>query len=381
MTPYTKRALHPYFHLRDNHEVRPYDDSQAVPLIPPGSWLTPQICDRYGLPNDIMGDGVIGIYEAGGGWIANDIKANCQLMGIPEPSITDISIDATGNDGDPTDPASGEVMLDIVGAAGVFSTLTGGKPATIRIYWSQSFSAAIARAASDGCRVLSFSWGASQAIWKMGGIGESLDDVDTAAKLALDNHGMVCLAAAGDNDADDGGGTLAVDGPACCENFIACGGTSLTSNSETVWNNNPGNPSGEGTGGGYADNSGGDFPMPSWQVGVVPEAPQPSMGRMVPDVAWNADPNTGCALVIGGQLTVVGGTSFAAPCWAGLIAASSTGKLPLLTPLFFVDPLNFNTQIDGNNGVYIQPPCPGPCTGMGSPKAGVCGLITSAVVK
>jgi subtilase family serine protease len=42
--------------------------------------------------------------------------------------------------------------------------------------------------------------------------------------------------------------------------------------------------------------------------------------RNVPDVSLNADPTTGYAIYYGGQWTVYGGTSCAAPLWAAFTA-------------------------------------------------------------
>ena len=80
-----------------------------------------------------------------------------------------------------------------------------------------------------------------------------------------------------------------VDLPASAPHVIGCGGTfKPRSGDETVWNNKPGQSNGEGTGGGYSTL----FPMPPWQ------AARPGGGRMVPDVAADADPNTGYEIII-----------------------------------------------------------------------------------
>ena len=101
--------------------------------------------------------------------------------------------------------------------------------------------------------------------------------------------GMVVFAAAGENDSSDGGLTPAnVDLPASSPHIIGCGGTTKTATTETVWNNEPGNTSGQGTGGGFST----IFPPQSFQIG----APQ-GTGRMVPDVAADADPFTGYLIV------------------------------------------------------------------------------------
>jgi len=43
-------------------------------------------------------------------------------------------------------------------------------------------------------------------------------------------------------------------------------------------------------------------------------------GRAIPDVAANADPNTGYLVMNGGQFGIVGGTSASAPLWASLVS-------------------------------------------------------------
>ena len=99
-----------------------------------------------------------------------------------------------------------------------------------------------------------------------------------------------------------------VDLPASAPSVIGCGGTSKTRSTETVWNNNPGQSNGEGTGGGYSTL----FPGETWQTGA-PTPPSPSLGRMVPDVAANADPDTGYEIYFHGSTQVIGGTSAVAP--------------------------------------------------------------------
>src|ERR1051326_4284377 len=118
-------------------------------------------------------------------------------------------------------------------------------------------------------------------------------DMERAAAAAV-AAGMIVFAASGDNDSSDGGTDPAnVDLPASCPHVIACGGTRKTKSDETVWNNDPGQPSGEGTGGGFSTLF---RPIPSWQVSA-PHGP----GRLVPDLAANADPDTGYKIVLNGE--------------------------------------------------------------------------------
>ena len=170
--------------------------------------------------------------------------------------------------------------------------------------------------------------------------------------------GMVVFAASGDDDSSDGGPNPAnVDLPSSAPHVIGCGGASKTPTTETVWNNDPGNPSGEGTGGGYSTL----FPLPEWQIGA-PNGP----GRMAPDVSADADPNTGCNIVPHGAPVTIGGTSVVAPLYAGLFAAFGT-KLGFITPQLYLNQVCFNDITQGDNGAYRAQPGPDPCSGIGSP--------------
>jgi subtilase family serine protease len=139
---------------------------------------------------------------------------------------------------------------------------------------------------------------------------------------------------------------------------IGCGGTTKTATSETVWNNDPGNASGEGTGGGYSTLF---QPMPTWQIGA-PNGP----GRMVPDVSADADPNTGYNIILHGAPVTIGGTSAAAPLYAGLFA-SFGAKLGFVTPELYLNQVCFNDITQGDNGAFRAQPGPDPCSGIGSP--------------
>jgi kumamolisin len=301
------------------------------------------------------GAGVIAIVELGGGWVQSDMDQFFSRIGQPVPQITDISVDGrTENTPDPNpDGPDGEVALDIQVAGAAYFVATG-QPATIRVYWAQDIAAAVRAATADGCDVCSISWGADEAIWGP----QAGQDMEQAAQDAT-AAGMVVLAASGDNDSSDGGPTPAnADLPASAPHVIGCGGTTFTGDTETVWNNDPGNPSGEGTGGGYSTLF---KPLPDWQVGA-PNGP----GRMVPDVAANADPNTGYNIVLHGAQVTVGGTSAVAPLYAGLFASFGT-KLGFVTPELYLNQVCFNDITTGDNGAYRAGVGPDPCTGLGSP--------------
>ena len=182
------------------------------------------------------------------------------------------------------------------------------------------------------------------------------------------------LAASGDDGASDGSsnGAPTVDFPAASPYVLGCGGTKLTLSgasigSEQAWNELSSN---EGaTGGGVSE----VFALPSFQQNAkVPKAPNGFVGRGVPDVAGDADPETGYNVVVDGQQTVIGGTSAVAPLWAGLFALINQS---LGTNVGYVNPLlyaataeaTFHDITKGGNGGYSAGPGWDPCTGLGSP--------------
>jgi kumamolisin len=187
---------------------------------------------------------------------------------------------------------------------------------------------------------------------------------------------MVVFAAAGDNDSSDGGDTPAnVDVPSSCPHVIGCGGTFKTQTDETVWNDNPGQTDGEGTGGGYST----IFPTQSFQIGApaAPTGTSAGTGRMVPDVTADADPNSGYEIFVHGASEIVGGTSAVAPLFAGLFAAFGT-KLGFVTPTLWENQTAFTDITVGNNGFFSAGPGPDPCSGIGAPiGAKIAALFTT----
>lgn len=120
------------------------------------------------------------------------------------------------------------------------------------------------------------------------------------------------------------------------------------------------------------------FNQPYWQVGKgIPPSINPGarIGRGVPDVAANSDPFTGYQIRVDGQNEVAGGTSAAAPLWAGLFALVNQ---QLEEPIGYVNPLLYEQLIveadvvhditTGNNGGYQAVLGWDACTGLGTPN-------------
>ena len=165
--------------------------------------------------------------------------------------------------------------------------------------------------------VISISWGGAED----SSTQQYLAGMDGAMKDASLLGVTVCCASgdSGSSDCQQSDASPHVDFPASSTYALGCGGTELVGNgstisSERVWNEGQ---RGGGTGGGVSTK----FPLPAYQQNVnVPKAPNGKQGRGVPDIAGNADPQTGYEIVLVGKKVVIGGTSAVAPMWAGLVA-------------------------------------------------------------
>jgi kumamolisin len=340
-------------------------DAAAQPI----SYNPPQVAQLYDFPSGVNGAGqTIGIIELGGGYKPADITNYFASLGIPAPKVISVSVDNGKNSPTTPDSADGEVLLDIEVAGSV------APGANIVVYFtpntSQGFQDAISTAIHDTTNnpsVISISWGGPESTWTSQ-LMQSMDQVAQEG-AAL---GVTITVAAGDDGSSDGvsDGSNNVDFPASSPNVLACGGTTLESSngvitSETVWNDGD---EGGATGGGFSTT----FTQPSYQSSLATSYPGQT-GRGVPDVAGNADPDTGYNTLVDGSQQVVGGTSAVAPLWAGLIALLNqqlNTRLGFINPLLYAlpEPDNgFNDITEGNNGSYSAGPGWDPCTGLGSP--------------
>jgi kumamolisin len=364
--------------IDDRPQARPHFRPAAAAATQPKSYSPAQVASIYRFPTAFDGTGqTVAVLEFGGGFATSDLSAYFGGLGIPVPSISAVSVDNAQNQpGSDPQGADVEVALDIdvIGAA--------APGATQLVYFAPNSDRGFVDAVSDAAHAtpapiaISISWGQSEDRWTAQG-RTALDNA-IADACAL---GITVTVAAGDNGSSDGAtdGSVHCDFPASSPHALACGGTRLEASgdaitTETVWNDGAGGGAG---GGGVSD----VYPVPTWQetAGVPPIAstgPGPAGGRGVPDVAGNADPQTGYQLMSGGKARVVGGTSAVAPLWAALIArlAQATGtRFGLIQPTLYAgitpgtEVQGFNDIVTGNNGAYSAGPGWDACTGLGSP--------------
>lgn len=251
--------------------------------------------------------------------------------------------------------------------------------------------------------IISMSWGSpensfgeSAAVAPV--FGENYPWLDQVLQQAA-AEGITAFASSGDWGAyDQAQGETAPYGgaiyPSTDPYVTAVGGTSLYMNatsgylqfpysnatgsygSETAWSWS--DYFGGATGGGYST----IFGTPQWQTGPGISGG----GRGVPDVSWDADPQTGVIVSIsngpgaGFTYYVIGGTSVGSPSWAGSMALmdqKSGGKLGLVTPILYSILNNpteyakaFHDVTVGNNDPTSANVGWDPLTGIGSPNLG-----------
>ncbi len=299
-----------------------------------------------------------------------------------------------GGTGMPPGPGSGEAALDIENVIGL------APKATIDIYQTPNTDMGAEdmyakMVTTDVDKVISSSWGSCEPHTSSGVLAS---EATTFAQANL--QGQVVFAAAGDSGSTDcfGDGqgppqsTPEVDDPGSQAYVLSVGGTTAAAHAEVVWNN----LSNAGGGGVSTKHC-----MPAYQhnvsvpnlfnAGSVVDASCVSgYDRQVPDVTALADPNTGYTIYYDSGLTAIGGTSGAAPLWAGaaaLVLASpycsydhaTVGVSPqslyalAATPMYgrglrdITSGNNDATGLGYNGGLYPAAPGYDEASGLGSP--------------
>ncbi|MDT4996322.1 MAG: kumamolisin [Pseudonocardiales bacterium] len=336
------------------------------------SYTPAQIGGIYRFPQGTDGTGqTVAIIELGGGFGQDELRAYFGELGIPTPTVTAVGVDGANNQpGQDPQGADGEVLLDIE----VVGSLA--PRAQQVVYFAPNTDAGFLDAVSEAVHAtprpvaISISWGQNEDAWT----AQARNAMDGVFADAL-SLGITVTAAAGDSGSSDRATDSSdhADFPSSSPHVLACGGTRLQADpatgaiaAETVWNDGT---QGGATGGGVSD----VFDRPTWQTDVgVPG----TSGRGVPDVAGNADPQTGYKVLIDGQAGVIGGTSAVAPLWAALVArlTEAVGSpLPPLAPTLYGHATSgrptpgFHDITSGDNGSFRAGAGWDACTGLGSP--------------
>lgn len=216
-----------------------------------------------------------------------------------------------------------------------------------------------------GVTAVSMSWGGDET--------SSDSTTDFHFTTPTGHTGVTFFSSSGDNGKYASAGTTTVIAgyPAVSPNVVAVGGTKLTVGtgnawaSETGWGNGTTSYTSGGSGGGVSKYAA----QPAYQKGVVPTSMSGSSSpkRTIPDIAADADPNSGASVCSSYDYTasapwdVIGGTSLSSPMWAGMMAvfnqgrvanglASMDGKTEFLPKLYTLAAADFHDITSGNNG-------------------------------
>jgi kumamolisin len=353
-----------------------------------------EVAEAYKFPTGANGKGqCIAIIELGGGFYESDIKKYFRTHKLHQPKISVVEIEGARNN--PADPKYVKQVLEALGVEHGSDELDKSKfshamwtiestldvqlagsfanAANIVVYYApnnahgkyQAITAALS-SKKYPTSVISCSWGAVEETLP-GDVVSSLNHVFQDAAL----RGVTICFSSGDR-----GENLAPNGkprvqfPASSPYVLSCGGTHWLKRErsiyEEVWNESlPKN---------FVAQSGGGvskiFEQPEWQSGIRLQTRK--SGRGVPDVAGKADIVTGYCMQVAGFDVTMGGTSAAAPMWAGLIARLNQElgcSIGYMNPFFYKScGSSFNDITKGNNGKHFKA-TPGwdPCTGWGSP--------------
>lgn len=282
-----------------------------------GGGLTPSQVRSIYDANPLINAGITGAGQATGvfelsTYNLNDIKKYVSYYNLkPVGKLVNINV------GTPSGGGAIEVELDVDLQVAIAS-----KVATFYLYNGPNTNAGVvneyARIASDDlAKSISTSWGICE---QQNPPQVAQSENQSFQEMAA--QGQSIYAAAGDSGAYDCGGssTLAVDDPASQPYMTGVGGTHFTADPgknptpgyipETVWNDGF---SGGAGGGGLST----VWPLQSWETGPGVQNQYSNGMREVPDVALDADENTGYSIYYSGFWMEVGGTSCAAPLWAG----------------------------------------------------------------
>ncbi|MBV8458917.1 MAG: S53 family peptidase [Acetobacteraceae bacterium] len=189
---------------------------------------------------------------------------------------------------------------------------------------------------------VSMSWGGSEF------------SAETSYDPYFTRSGVVYFASSGDSPG--------VDWPSTSPNVVSVGGTSISRNpmtgnfqEELAWQSGGGGPSVYET-------------RPSYQNTIMAIV---GNQRGTPDAAADADPSTGVWVYAYPYWYIVGGTSVAAPVWAGIVNAaasfSSSSKAELMTIYTSQGETDITAGSCGPNQGYMAKGGWDFCTGLGSP--------------
>lgn len=360
--------------------MTPIQNASVDPTATYVNGITPeQMRHAYGIDqvsfNGIVGDGsgqtiaIVDLYDDPN--IAADVDAFDKQFSIDGGSETLYQqYGASGNfltkyepQGTPS-PAEGNWGIEIAMDVEWVHSIAPGAKILLTEAATDVYSAAVSAAQQPGVCAVSMSWGEDEFS------GETAYDRDFTTPAG--HNGVTFLAATGDYGAGTGGANALY--PAYSPNVVGVGGTTLSVDA----NGNYLGESGWSSGGGGISQF---ESQPLYQAGTVTQS---STQRTIPDIAMDADPNTGAAVYDSYDYPTspwlqVGGTSLATPMWSAVVGVVDQGRAlqgrptldgqsQTLPRLYDISQSDLHDITSGNNG-FAAGPGYDLVTGRGTPLA------------
>jgi len=328
--------------------------------------ITPQATSAISIPNfpAIYGasslpsatTGTIGIITSGSlTQTITDLKSFASSAGYPVPNVTTTVVGTAGTSTSGTDEWNMDSQSSLAAAGGTISKMI--------LYNVNSLSDAnltlgYNKAVTDNkARAINVSLGGCES-----DEGSSEATEDAIFETAV-SQGQMFSVSSGDSGAYECGATAgkAQSYPAVSPYVMAVGGTTLSTtggntwSGETVWSCTSASSCQQSSSGGAGGGPSLTESAPSWQTaaGVLGS----STMRGVPDIAFDANPSSGALVLINGSQEQIGGTSLAAPLWAGFwtrIQAAHGNTLPFPAQTMYqgaaANPSWFHDVTSGNQG-------------------------------
>lgn len=289
----------------------------------------------------------------------SDLNTFATSAGYAKPTVSVVNAKRVTNVTTSTDNTA-EWNIDSQNALGA----AGGAVKSMVFYNAASMAEADLTAAFNAAvsanvaKVISVSLGECETNARASGTAAAVDQLFLAGIA----QGQTFVVASGDSGSYSCGGVKnAQSYPASSPYVIAVGGTSLSTSStgawtsETVWacSNATTCASSGGTGGGASLIEA----APSWQISA--KVLGTSTRRGVPDLAFAGDPSSGAITLVKGAKLQYGGTSLAAPIFAGFwarIQSANSNKLAFPAPALYKYGVSkttlFHDVTSGSNGGY-----------------------------
>jgi pseudomonalisin len=338
----------------------------APSLAYPAQYTPQQLNAMYDAPAAQTGSGqqLAIITEGDVSQPQKDLATFESTFGLPAVTWNQINV------GTPTTDTSGDDEWDLDSQ---YSTAFAPGVSQLNVYVGPSLNdsdtlATVNRwVTDDSAKQGSFSAGECDLLADVSGFTSGLDTVLEAAAsqgqtmfFSSGDTGSQCPAVTGVNGVP--AGIPDTSYPASSPYGIGVGGTSVlspTGPTEIAW---------YAGGGGISPVE----PVPAFQSATALLGAAPLLGRGVPDVSLDADPESGYDVIVSGSQTAIGGTSASAPSWQGIwarVQGAHAGGLGFAGPvLYSTEPSTAYHDITlGSNVLYPAGPGYDLTTGLGTP--------------